>query len=151
MNVTTLSDLQTELDAAKDEYETLFEETINDIRLDNQALMECLKNQVNITISWEIMTKRLNHLHDASEVIVDELYSKAFKAALHNRHRDVQTAQAKEIAKADPDYVRARYLQNDIRNIRDEGRGILEVVVSRKFILNNIVTSLTNGIDTTIL
>lgn len=55
------------------------------------------------------------------------------------------------MAKGDPDYLKARRLLNRIRHIRDEARGILDAVVSRKYVLNNITSAVTTGTERTIL
>lgn len=147
-NIAEISGLIEEYGA---EYDALFEETLSEIELDGQVLQTALKKQVTLLVKWELMSKKMDFAYNQCELLSEEAYAKAFKEAMFDRHRDVQTTQAKEIARSDKDYIDARKLLNVLRNMRDECRGILETVNSRKYILNNIVAALTHGVDHTIL
>lgn len=149
MDVIELND---QFDEASKIYDELTEESLPMIELDGVTLKEALKTQMPLMIRWEIMSKKFDHLFNEAELIVDEAYGDAIGNAYKiEKYREISTTEAKERAKGDPAYKTAKRLMNKIRHSRDECRGILEVIVSRKFLLNNLTNSITAGVDRTIL
>lgn len=133
-------------------YDELAETSLSLIELDGVTLKEALKTQMPLMVKWEIMTKKFDHLFNEAEILVDEAYGYALGNAYKaEKYREISTTEAKERAKADPTYKTAKRLMNKIRHSRDECRGIMGVVDSRKYILNNMTNAITAGMDRTIL
>lgn len=133
------------------EYDETFNETLPEMELNNIPLKKALQNQVTLMLKWEIISKRLNYLFDEAEVLEESVYAHALKSAMHDKYRDVSYSEGKEYAKTDNAYQNIRRLKNKIRNYRDEARGILETVHSRKYILNNMTQSIVAGVENNIL
>lgn len=149
MDIVDLHDMYEEY---REEYDALFDETLPEMEFDGKKLIECLKNQIPLMVRWEVMSKKLNYLFDEAELLSDELYAKAFSSAFTSeKYREISTTEAKEKAKADKHFQNARRLLNQIRHVRDEAKGILETVQSRKYIVNGMVSSITAGVENTIL
>jgi hypothetical protein len=148
MDIIEISD---QYDKASVLYDSLFEESLPIIELDGDLLKNALKNQMTLMIRWEVMTKKFDYLFNEVEVIVDEEYALAFSDAFKDKYREISTTEAREKAKTGTSYKTAKRLQNKIRSHRDECRGLLEVVNSRKYTLNNMTNALVAGVHNTIL
>lgn len=144
------SKILTEYDKTVKEYDKLFDETLPEIELKGKVI-EQLTHQVTLMIQWEVMTKRLNKLHDDCIILAEDEYGRALQTAMRDKYREVSISEAKEYAKMDDGYKNSRKLLNKIRHVRDEARGILEVIHSRKYILNNVVQSITADAENYIL
>lgn len=144
------SKILTEYDKTVKEYDELFDETLPEIELKGKVI-EQLTHQVTLMIQWEVMTKRLNKLHDDCIILAEDEYGRALQTAMRDKYREVSISEAKEYAKMDDGYKNSRKLLNKIRHVRDEARGILEVIHSRKYILNNVVQSITADAENYIL
>lgn len=147
----TYFDLVDEYEKNVEAYDELFNATLPLMEMDNHVLKEALKVQIELMVQWEIMTKKFNYLYDECEIIADDEYGQALKAAMGDRYREVSISEAKEYAKTNNAYKNARRLMNKIRNSRDECRGLLEAVHSRKYIMNNMVQAIVAGVDSQIL
>lgn len=132
-------------------YDELFNTNLDDMALDNRILKEALKSQMSLMVQWEVMTKRFNYLFDECEVLVEEEYANALKAAMNDKYKEIMISEAKEYAKSNPTYKTVRRLQNKIRHSRDESRGLLEAIHSRKYIMNNMVQSIVANVENHIL
>lgn len=132
-------------------YDVLFETTLDDMEFDGKLLKDALKNQINLMIQWEVISKKFNYFHDEVELLVDEAYGDAIKVNMKDKYRDVSISEAKEYAKADGAYKNARRLMNTIRHTRDECRGLLDTVQSRKYILNSMTQAIVANSERTIL
>lgn len=145
-------DLQERFDKLDLQYGVLFEETLDEIAIENKVLKNALKSQMTLQIEWESMAKLWALLYDDSETLSDEEYAHAYTAVFNGeKYREISTTEAKERAKANPAYKNLKLLQNKIRHKRDECRGILDAVHSRKYILNNMTQSLISNVDNVIL
>lgn len=144
-------DIKKEFNSHQRKYEELFDKLLPEITMDGNLLSHLLKNQTPLMVEWEVMTKKLNYLFDECERILDVAYAEAIKVAMHDKYRDVSISEAREYAKCDAAYKVARQTMNEIRHIRDECRGILESVISQKYVLNNLTNALVAGVDKTIL
>lgn len=144
---TELKKIKTDFDAAVKLYEKTYEETVDMVSLDGSVLNEALKNQVTLQLSWEMIVKKLNKVYDSCELAVDSCYAAAVSAELRNAYKSVSITEAKEFARANIDYQDAKKLLIDVREVRDEAKGILNTIESRKYILNNITNSVIASVD----
>lgn len=144
---TELKKIKTDFDAAVKLYEKTYEETVDMVSLDGSVLKEALKNQVTLQLSWEMIVKKLNKVYDSCELAVDSSYAAAVSAELRNAYKSVSITEAKEFARANVDYQEAKKLLIDVREVRDEAKGILNTIESRKYILNNITNSVIASVD----
>lgn len=147
----TLDDIKQQLAEVEESFEELFEESIDLVSLQDKTLKEALKTQLPLQLQLEVIVRRLFFLYDQAEIEMDESYSIAIAQQMKNSYRDITFTQAREYAKADPDYKSARQLLAKIRKTRDEAKGCLEVVNSRKYTLNNLTNSIIAGVENTIL
>jgi len=133
-----------------DEFDRVYKETLPLVAIDGVLLKEALTNQVTLQLKWELLTKRINRIFDAAELEAETAYSEAISKELRDSYKSVSISEAREYAKSDEAYKSFRRLMIEIRQVRDESRGILETINSRKYILNNItnavVASVTNHI-----
>lgn len=132
-------------------YDVLFDSTLTEMEFDGRQLKEALKSQMALMVQWEVMTKRFNYLFDECELLVEKEYADALKKEMTDRYREVSISEAKEYAKGSATYQHARRLLNEIRNSRDESRGLLESVHSRKYIMNNMVQAIVANSENHIL
>lgn len=144
-------ELKDEFEAQTLKYDALFDSTLDDMEFDSRMLKEALKCQMSLMVQWEVMTKKFNYLYDECEVLVDEEYGNALKLAMKDKYREITISEAKEYAKANATYKTVRRLMNKIRHSRDESRGLLESVHSRKYIMNNMVQSIVASVENHIL
>lgn len=140
-----LTDLETEYDA-------LLEETLPLMQLDDKMLKDALKEQVILLLQWEMFVSKAKLLYDDSDVVSDETYSAAIQNVYKSeKYRELSVSEVKDRAKADKAYVTCRKIQNQIRALRDESKGILETVVSRKYLLNNMAEAVIASAQNTML
>lgn len=119
-----------------------FDDTSHLIDVYGVPLEEALKNQLLLQLEWEIVSKASRSLHSLCEIKVDEMYSTAFKNEAANSQKALSITEIKEYAKTNPDYIRSRYLLVEATELKEEAAGLLDVVTTRKYVLN----SLTNAI-----
>ena len=147
----TLQDLQKEFDDYLDKHDEALEFAEKEIDFDGKQLKDALKNQLKLQMRWEILTKRINKIYDICEYTMDEAYASAVNSELRDNFKDVKISEAKEYAKADKTFKAARRLLIDIREVRDEARGALDVITSRKYLLNSMTNAMVASVENTIL
>lgn len=144
-------DIEKELEKLEEQFEKLFDEVIDILELNGRTLKEALVTQLPMQVQVEVLVRHLCYLYDEAEVEVESAYSKAVKDQMHDSYRDVNISEAKIYAKADPVYKDYCRLLNKVRKVRDEARGTLDIVNSRKYTCNNLTNSIVAGVDSTIL
>lgn len=144
-------DIQNRLATLEAEFNTLFNDTLPLFDLSGNTLKACLINQLPMQVEWEMMVRKLSYLFDECEMEMETAYSASFKNEMSNVYVKVSTTEAKEFAKADPTYQSYRKALNKVRQVRDEARGCLETVMSRKYTCNSLTNAIVAGVDSTIL
>ena len=132
-------------------YEQTYQETEGIIHLDSVMLKDALKNQIELQLQWELIVKKFNKVYDVCELIAESAYAEAVSKELKDAYKNTSISEAREFAKANPVYKKAKRLLIDIRETRDEARGILDTVQSRKYILNNITNSVVSNVENHII
>lgn len=132
-------------------YNDLLGKCEKSILLDGVTLKNALKSQLELQMDWEIITKQISHVHDIAENELDFIFAESLSDELKNSHRSTSITEAKEFAKTNKDYRDMRRLLTDIKRLRDESRGVLETINSRKYLLNNMTNALVATVDETIL
>ena len=147
----TIQQIEKMFDDTKQIHEDTFKETEKNIDLNGMVLKEALKNQVDLQFQWEVITKKLSKLYDICELEAETAYAEAISAELKDRFKSYSISEAREFAKANKTYIQFKRLLIEIKEVRDEARGVLSTVESRKYILNNITNGLVASVDKTIL
>lgn len=119
-----------------------FERTSELIDVYGTSLEDALKNQLLLQLEWELINKRARKIHSLCDLKVDEMYSQSFKTEMSNSYKNISTTEGREFAKVNPNYIEARYLLIDAAELKEEAAGLLEVVISRKYILNNLTNAI---------
>jgi len=133
------------------DYESEFEHALESIILENITLADALKNQLQLQMKWEILSKRIDAIFHECENIVETSYSSAISSELRDSYKSTTITEAKEFAKSNADYLKAKKAFLKIRHTKEEVKGILETVNSRKYILNNLTNSIVAGAESTLL
>lgn len=135
----------------QEQYEELYENSLDDIDLDGKKIHEALKLQIQLQLQWELFTKKVSNLHDTLEYFSETAFSEAIERELRDSYKTTTITEAKAYAGADKSFKRAKALMLMVREIRDESRGILEVINSRKYTLNNLSNLIIAGSENHIL
>ena len=146
-----LSAIEKKIEAMESRYESIYEDVINKISLDGRIITTALKEQAELQVTWELFTKNVSNLCDLIEHKCEVAYSEAVQREVKDSYRSTTITEAKEFAKADSDYKNLKVLLYRTRLVRDESRGILETINSRKYILNNLSNLVVAGMDNHIL
>lgn len=147
----TLTDIENELNKLSQQLDDAYEKSEPLILIEDVRLNDALKTQLQLQLLWENITKKLCWLYDVAEEHTETAYAEAFKNEMKNTYVDVSTTEGREYAKANPAYRDARKLMIEVRHVRDEAKGILETVISRKYILNNLTNAKVASVDKDIL
>lgn len=147
----TLDKERKTLERLSNTFDGLVERTIDTVSLQHKTLKEALTSQLPLQLELEMLVKRLHYLHDNVELEVDEAYAIAIATQMKNSYRDITYTQAKDYAKADPEYKSAKKFLYDVRKVRDEAKGCLEVVNTRRYTLNNMTNAIVAGVENSIL
>ena len=147
----SLSALEKRLNELVDIFDQLYEESLKRISLDNITLKEALVNQIPLMLDWEIVVKELNYIHDQCLDEVDSCYALAIKTLMNDAYKSLSISEAKEYAKADLSYRNAKSLYNKIKQKRDEAKSMMDVIDSRKYILNNLTNAIVSSNENHIL
>jgi len=147
----TLTDIENEYTKLTNEFDTLFEEIIDNVSLDDKTLKDALKTQLPMQLQLESLSKRTNYLHDNAEIALDDEYGKAIKEVMSDGYKSVSITEAKMYAASNVDYKHARRVVTKVKRLRDEVKGSLDVINSRKYTLHNLTNALVAGVDRTIL
>lgn len=146
-----LSAIEKKIEAMESRYESIYEDVINKISLDGRIITTALKEQAELQVTWELFTKNVSNLCDLIEHKCEVAYSEAVQREVKDSYRSTTITEAKEFAKADSDYKNLKVLLYRTRLVRDESKGILETINSRKYILNNLSNLVVAGMDNHIL
>lgn len=143
--------LRTEINDLASLLEETFELTSDMIDLYGCELDTALKNQLLLQLEWEIVNKKARKLHSKCELKVDEMYSTAFRNEISNNHKALSTTEAREYAKTNKDYLDARLLLIEATELKEEASGLLEVIISRKYVLNNLTNAIISSANKEVL
>lgn len=135
----------------QDSFDSLYDEAIELVPLENMKLVEALKSQIPMQMQWETLHKTACRYHDMIETEMESIYSEAVSDELRNSYKSTSISEAREFAKTDNEYKEYRRLLVDIRSLRDDIKGVLEVITSRKYILNNMSNAIVAGVEDHIL
>lgn len=146
-----MTNLELTFDTIKEKYQQLFDELIDQIEIDNKLVKNALKEQIPLQLQWELLHKEIANLYNLVETKVEESYNEAVADELSDGYRKMTYSEAKSYAFADQDYKEAKALLIEVQRIRDEIKGILETIHSRKYILNNLSNLIVAGSQDQIL
>lgn len=149
--MSNLSDYQKRAEILSTNYEELLTKCENSILLEGMSLKEALKSQLPLQMDWEIITKKIAYLHDLVENDVETEFAEAISKELKNSYRSTSITEAKEFAKTNKDYRAMKKLLTDVKYLRDEARGVLETINSRKYLLNNMSNAIVASVEDAIL
>lgn len=145
MKKSSIDETRELLDQLLSRVDKTMERAEKDIPLNGKRLDVALKEQVDLQFEWELLATRANKIHQICEEILEATYAKAVSDEMTTKMKRVSISEAKEYAKANHDYRKARRLLIDAKEAKEEVRGGLETVNSRKYILNNITNSVIAG------
>lgn len=137
-----MNQIKKEITTLRAKLDDTFERTSELIDVYGMPLDDALKNQLILQLEWELINKSARYLHSVCELKVDELYSASFKSEMSNSYKSLTTTEGREFAKTNQQYLAARMLLIEAAELKEEAAGLLEVVITRKYVLN----SLTNAI-----
>lgn len=138
-------------DTIREKYQDLFEELLDQIEIDNKLVKNALKEQITLQLQWELLHKEIANLYNLVETRVEEAYNEAVTNEMSNGYKKVTYSEAKSYAFADQSYKEAKALLIEVQRTRDEVKGILETIHSRKYILNNLSNLIVAGSQDQIL
>lgn len=144
-------DLFKEFKKLESVFDDAYAKVEEEIDLDTVVLKDALKLQLKIQLRWEAITKKANWLFDWCEYEVDTAYAAALESELKDSYKSTKISEAREYAKANANYKKYRKLLVEARYLRDECRGVLEVITSRKYVLNNISNTVIAGAENHII
>jgi uncharacterized lipoprotein NlpE involved in copper resistance len=133
-----ISDIEQALEDYLLAYDTAVNDTLPMIEIDGVTLKNALTAQIKLQLRWETLAKKINKIYDVCEFVVESAYADAVTKELKDSYRNTSISEAREFAKADHQYKAARRIMIEAKVIRDETKGILDTIQSRKYILNNI-------------
>lgn len=131
-----------DIEAALEDYLKLYDATVNDtlplVEIEGVTLKNALTTQITLQLRWESLAKKISKIYDVCEFMVESAYADAVSKELKDSYRNTSISEAREFAKADATYKDAKRVMIEAKVIRDETKGILDTIQSRKYILNNI-------------
>ena len=135
------------LDDIEKRFKEMSDIHLDEIVLDNKTLASALKSQVNLQLAWESLKNRVSYLYNSIENDVEEAYAAAISVELKDGYKSTTISEAREFAKCNQNYKTFKRLLNECKLLKDEISGILDVIQSRKYILNNMTNSVVAGVD----
>ena len=128
-----------------EKFDLSFDETLEDVALDNVRLKDALKSQLKLQLIYESMHNKVKHLYDMLKDEVDTKYSEAISVELRDSYRDTTITEAKEYAKGNKEYRKYKRLLLDVSALKDDTQTAVETVNSRKYILNNLTNAVVSA------
>ena len=147
----TLNEIENQLKKLNDEFDEIFEEVIPHISLNDMTLKEALQSQLPMQLRMESLSKKANYLCDNAEVMVEDVYGKAVKSEMSDNYRSVGIAEARLYANSNTEYKHAKRIHIQARRSRDEIKGCLEVIHSRKYTLHNLTSAIVSDSELKVL
>ena len=147
----TLNDIENDYQRLSDKFDSVFDGLIDAVELNGKSLKEALKTQLPLQLEMETLSKRANYLQDNIDILVDDEFGKAISAAMKDGYRSVTINEAKLSAASNTSYKHAKRTAAKVRRLKDEIKGCLEVVNSRKYTLHAMTNALVAGVDNIIL
>ena len=131
--------------------EAKFDSTLEDVSLNHSKLDDALKNQITLELEWQAIHAKVKNLKERLEVEVEETYAASMKTVMSDAYKDVTFSEAKEYAKIDASHRSMRRLLLDAMELYDDTKGAVEVITSRRYVLNNITQSVVAGVNSHII
>lgn len=147
----TLNDIENTFSSLEKQFDELFDEIIDNVSLDDKTLKEALTTQLPMQLQLESLAKKAAYLYDNMEVALDDAYGQAIKEEMSDGYRSVTIAEAKAYAASNTNYKHAKRMMSKVRKLRDEIKGSLSVIDSRKYTLHSLTNAIVAGVDRTIL
>jgi len=146
-----LESIYERLEEIQESFDSLYEEALDLIPFENERIASALKTQLPLQLQWETLHKSSCRVHDISEMNMEEAYSDAITDELRDSYKHVSISEAKEFAKINIEYKQWKKALVKARSLRDEIKGVLDVITTRKYTLNNMSNVIIAGVEDHIL
>lgn len=147
-----LQKLNDKIEAFEKKFEHSISQYEGTIALDGVLLDEALKNQVELQVEYERLHGEAVGLENDASTLKELFHSAAFAKEMKSKAKRPDTfTEAKMYANTDDDFVMASMTYNRIFKVKAEVHGVLEAVITRKFVLNNLTNAVINSVNKHIL
>lgn len=144
---TEFNRLQQLLQERIEQFETLYNDTIDQVFIKNRKLKECLGEQPELQITWESEFSSIHALERRAKTLLDTVQAKAFNKELQNSYKQINMTEARNLASANDNYIRTKRLYNEIVATKDDVETVLSTVRSRQYALKDLTNAITAGVS----
>lgn len=134
-----------------EKYDTLETTTIGDVRISNNRLKDALSKQIELELKWQPLLSEVRVFKNRTKHFMETGYSDAMNQLLTNSYRKHSISEARELAKADPTYRGWKVLFVEADDLYEDVKGIVDVIHSRRYVLNNMTNSIIAGVKEDLL
>lgn len=140
-----------DLEGLRKSVDNKFDQTLEDISLEHTKLAEALKRQISLELEWQFLYGRVKNIRERIEMEMEEAYAEGIKEEMRDKYAEVSISEAREYAKINQKYRNSRRLLMDVKEIYDDVKGAMEVVTSRRYVLNNLTQATVANVDNHII
>ncbi len=150
-DVDILDQINSRLKELQQIYDQQLEEDLSRIDIRDRVLSDCVRDQIELQMSWEEISKEVGFLCAELSDECDKMFSVAFRELSSNSHKALSFNEAKIYAQSDPDYIDTKRVLNRARTLEAKCEAVIDSIKSRKFLLKNICDMLRDGNDSYII
>lgn len=132
-------------------YDEQIEGDLSRIDIRDRVLSECLRDQIELQLTWEEISKEVGFLCAELDDECDRMFSIAFKELSMDSQKALTFNEAKIYAQSDPEYADTKRVFNKANSLKARCESIIDSIKSRKFILKNICDMLRDSNESYII
>lgn len=122
-----------------------------EVVVDNKPLKEALITQLRIQSEVSDHFTTCSYLLKEYEVISEQFYSLAIDRLINNKNKDYTSGEAKAVVHSDQNYINAKRMYNRAYKVYSQLKYLLELITTRKYVMNNLTNSIINSVEDHIL
>ena len=146
-----LEEMSERLSLLQNLFDEQLEEDLNRIDIRDRVLSDCLRDQIELQLTWEEVSKEVGFLCAELDDECNRMFSIAFKELSMDSQKALSFNEAKIYAQSDPDYADTRRVFNKANSLKARCEAIIDSIKSRKFLLKNICDMLRDSNESYII
>lgn len=146
-----LEQMQDKFELLQTLYDEQLEEDLSRIDIRDRVLSDCIKDQIELQLTWEDISKEVGFLVSELSDECDRIFSIAFKELSMDSQKALSFNEAKLYAQSDNDYVDTKRVLNRAKTLNAKCEAIIDSIKSRKYLLKNICDMLRDGNESYII
>ena len=136
------------LDEVKDKFDSLLDRFVklesgleDKLSMENEQLKVALSSQIPLEYEWYPILSEARILRTVTKNSMDNIYHSGISEHLNNSYRKRTITEAKELSRSSNEYMDWSRMNDEMIDLYDDIKSIIEIIQSRRYVLNNITNA----------